>query len=93
MSTLSRTVEHVSPMSPFGEVRVPKKPSEPEEHKPLPEPTGKRLSARLPGDLEVALLLYLDSQRPRPTDTGVLLTALEDFLRARGFWPLPVRRK
>jgi hypothetical protein len=30
---------------------------------------------------------YLDSLRPKPTTTAVVIAALEDFLQSNGYWP------
>jgi hypothetical protein len=54
---------------------------------PSPDPKIANLNARLPRDHALALEAYLGSQRPAPTVTAVVLTALEDFLRSKGFWP------
>lgn len=40
-------------------------------------------------ELQDALDRYIASLRPSPSYTGVAAAALEDFLRARGFWPPP----
>ena len=45
--------------------------------------------ARVPPPLAKALDVYLDSLRPKPTTTAVVIAALEDFLQAKGYWPLP----
>jgi hypothetical protein len=37
--------------------------------------------------LSEALEAYLDTLRPRPTTTAIMITALEDFLAEKGFWP------
>lgn len=50
------------------------------------DPRIANLNARLPRRHARALQAYLDSHRPAPTVTAVVLTALEDFLRAKGFW-------
>jgi hypothetical protein len=42
--------------------------------------------ARVPPALAEALEAYLDSLRPKPTTTAVMIAALEDFLQAKGFW-------
>jgi hypothetical protein len=44
--------------------------------------------ARVPPALSEALDAYLESLRPKPTTTGVMIAALEDFLQAKGFWPV-----
>jgi len=49
--------------------------------------TGKPVNVWIDPALYEALRAYLGSQRPRPTTTSVVEVALEDFLRARGFWP------
>ncbi|MCC6416779.1 MAG: hypothetical protein IT429_00860 [Gemmataceae bacterium] len=54
---------------------------------PSSNPAVRRVAARLPPAMAAALDAYLASQRPQPTDTAVLLVALEDFLRAKGFPP------
>jgi hypothetical protein len=41
--------------------------------------------ARVPPPLADLLEAYLDSLRPRPTTTAVVVAALEDFLAARGY--------
>jgi hypothetical protein len=35
------------------------------------------------------LAAYRNSTRPRPQESEVMRTALEEFLAARGFWPWP----
>lgn len=78
-----------------GEADVPKK----DQSKPAPgrppadPPKGKRMSLRLRADLDESLTAYLDSLRPRPTDTAAIEAALEDFLRAKGFWSPPAKGK
>jgi hypothetical protein len=56
-------------------------------------PTGRTptvtVFARVPPPLAQALDAYLDSLRPQPTTTAVVVAALEDFLQARGFWSPP----
>jgi hypothetical protein len=42
--------------------------------------------ARVPPPLAEALEAYLDSLRPKPTTTAIVITALEDFLAAKGYW-------
>jgi hypothetical protein len=42
--------------------------------------------ARVPPELSQALDNYLESLRPQPKTTAVVIAALEDFLAARGFW-------
>lgn len=63
-------------------------------HGPMPKrPYGQRFAeegsvfARIDDAIGEALDAYLKAQRPRPTMTAVLETALEDFLRAKGFLP------
>jgi hypothetical protein len=34
-----------------------------------------------------AMAAYIAATKPLPTDTQVLITALEEFLEKRGFWP------
>lgn len=34
-----------------------------------------------------AMSEYIAATKPLPTDTQVLITALEEFLERRGFWP------
>lgn len=38
-------------------------------------------------ELFAAMQAYIDATRPMPTDTQVLITALEEFLTKRGHWP------
>lgn len=45
--------------------------------------------ARVRPELGKALDAYLADQRPEPTVTRVVETALEDFLEAKGYWPPP----
>lgn len=54
---------------------------------PSDSPAVRRISARLPPATAAALDAYLESQRPQPSETAVLLVALEDFLRAKGHHP------
>jgi hypothetical protein len=44
--------------------------------------------ARVPPQLAEALEMYLNGLRPKPSTTAVVIAALEDFLQAKGFWPL-----
>lgn len=69
--------------------KIPEKPGP--GRPPADEPKAKRVAFRLRADLERALVAYLDSLRPRPTDTSVMEVALEDFLRSKGFWSPPSR--
>ena len=39
-------------------------------------------------ELQRALEEYRDSTRPRPDKSEICRTALEDFLRLQGFWPV-----
>jgi hypothetical protein len=48
---------------------------------------GDDLFARVPPPLAEALGAYLESLRPKPTTTAVVIAALEDFLEDKGFWP------
>jgi hypothetical protein len=43
--------------------------------------------SRVPPPLAEALEAYLDSLRPKPSTTAVVIAALEDFLQEKGFWP------
>ncbi len=45
------------------------------------------LFTRLPPELGAAFKAYVESLRPKPTDTSVLQMFIEDGLKARGFWP------
>jgi hypothetical protein len=47
--------------------------------------------ARVPPPLAEALEAYLEGLRPKPTTTAVVIAALEDFLEAKGYWPLSER--
>ncbi len=40
-------------------------------------------------ELFAAMQEYIDATRPMPTDTQVLITALEEFLKSKGHWPRP----
>jgi hypothetical protein len=67
--------------------------SQKKDKKPRGRPaTGRTPSitifARVPPQLAEALEAYLDSLRPKPSTTAVVIAALEDFLQAKGFWPL-----
>lgn len=44
--------------------------------------------ARVPPQLAKAFEAYLESLRPKPSSTAVVIAALEDFLQGKGFWPL-----
>lgn len=51
-----------------------------------PKPrSGYPIFARVDERLGVILEKYLAAQRPKPTITAVLETALEDFLRSHGY--------
>lgn len=45
-----------------------------------------RESFHLPGELREALVRYCESFRPELPKSAVMRVALEDFLRAKGFW-------
>ncbi len=51
--------------------------------------SGKAINVWIDSHLWEALRVYLLSQRPKPSTTSVVETALEDFLRARGYYPPP----
>lgn len=46
-----------------------------------------RKAFHAPPELFGAMQDYIDETRPMPTDTQVLITALEEFLARRGHWP------
>ncbi len=47
----------------------------------------RQIPLRLPldGPLDAALQKYIEDTRPRPKTQAVIVTALEDFLRAKGY--------
>lgn len=45
------------------------------------------MTFRCDGDLRLAFIAYLKSQRVAPTKTDVMTVALQDFLRSEGFYP------
>lgn len=49
--------------------------------------TKPRKAFHATAELFAAMQSYIDVTRPMPTDTQVLITALEEFLSARGHWP------
>lgn len=49
--------------------------------------TKPRLAFHLDEDLLEAMERYIDATRPRPTTTAVLVTALEEHLKSKGYWP------
>lgn len=56
-------------------------------------PAGRKptttIYARVEPSLGAALDAYLDSLRPRPTTTSVIVVAIEEYLKQQGFWPPP----
>jgi hypothetical protein len=48
---------------------------------------GENLNVWVREEIVEALRAYLASVRPRTTKTASVEVALEEFLRARGFWP------
>ncbi len=48
---------------------------------------GVAVMVRLPPELAEAIEAYREGVRPHPTMTGVVVTALEDFLAAKERWP------
>lgn len=49
--------------------------------------TRPRKAFHAPAELFAAMEAYILATRPQPTDTQVLITALEEFLAKRGHWP------
>lgn len=52
-------------------------------------PGARRVVCNLPGKLSEAMDRYVSEVRPHPSVTNILVTALEDFLHSKGFWPPP----
>ncbi len=46
-----------------------------------------RKAFHAPAELFAALEAYREATRPQPSEAECLRTALEEFLRAKGFWP------
>lgn len=59
---------------------------QPRRGRPPAEPTMP-VSARLPATLVEALDRYIGDTRPEPTTKSVLVDALEQYLREKGYWP------
>jgi len=57
--------------------------------RPAPRRPTKTVFVRLAAELAEAVEAYLASLRPRPTLTGLVGVALEEFLERRGCWPRP----
>jgi hypothetical protein len=56
-------------------------------------PPGRKTSAtvyaRVDPELEGAIDAYIQAQRVQPTQTAVVIVALQEFLEKEGFWPPP----
>jgi hypothetical protein len=52
-----------------------------------------RESFHLDKALQDALIAFTENARPRLDKTAVIVTALEEFLTARGVWPPPPKDK
>jgi hypothetical protein len=52
-----------------------------------PKRTGVPVYAYVDPELRHALDRYLEETRPNPSLTSALEVALEEFLKARGYWP------
>lgn len=46
-----------------------------------------RIAFHLPESQRKALAAYRESLRPRPSESEIVRTALEMFLKEKGFWP------
>lgn len=67
----------------------PKKPGNRGRGRPPSEdPKRINVGVRLTGDLAEALDRYIKSLEIEPLPPAVLRAALEQFLEAKGFWPL-----
>lgn len=76
MANVGSTIEYVA------RPKKDKGGSKGSDSKPRP---GYPIFARVKDELGVVLDKYLEDQRPKPTVTAVIETALEDFLRSRGY--------
>jgi hypothetical protein len=67
----------------------PKPGRQPDPGPKKPTRTGKPINVWLPAPLRDALDAYVDSLRPEPSTTAVVVVALEEYLSRVGFWPPP----
>jgi hypothetical protein len=83
MTTAVRTMEDVKPVNPRG-APLGKK-NQGRGRPPSDKPPSRQVSVRLPADMDARLSAFLEAQMVEPSDTAVLLTALDQFLTRAGF--------
>ena len=64
-----------------------KKKKKPEKGTPQGRTPGYTVFARVPPELGAALEACIKALKPKPTITSAVQDALEEWLKARGFWP------